>query len=96
MWLYLLIGSLGFLAYYLILSPFIYLLILKIKLGNKAILNFIPLLGDIYEITSSYKKYGDHYESIRRYFRENKAAKFLLMNVFNTPLIIVEDPEYIK
>lgn len=50
----------------------------------------------MWEITNSFKKYKDHYESIRRFFRENKEMKFLLMNVFNKPFIIIGDPEYNK
>lgn len=57
---------------------------------------FFPIFGDIIEIEGSLKKYNDHYESFKKYFRENKDLKYLLLNVFNIPFILVGDPEIIK
>lgn len=45
--------------YLFILKPLVPLLILKVQLGEKAILMFYPLSGFFYLLTSSGKKYND-------------------------------------
>ncbi|CAD8076893.1 unnamed protein product [Paramecium primaurelia] len=96
MYIYIGLGISLILLYTLVIKPFISLLLIKIKFGKQAKLIFFPIFGDIIEIQGSLKKYNDHYESIRRYFRENKDLKFILLNVFKTPFILIGDPEINK
>lgn len=96
MYIYIGLGISLVLLYSLVIKPFISLLLIKIKFGKQAKLIFFPIFGDIIEISNSLKKYQDHYESIRRYFRENKDLRFILLNIFNTPFILFGDPEINK
>ncbi|CAD8171018.1 unnamed protein product [Paramecium octaurelia] len=96
MYIYFGIGVSLILLYTLVIKPLISLLLIKIKFGKQAKIIFYPIFGDIIEIEGSLKKYNDHYESLRRYFTENKDLKFILLNVFKTPLILIGDPEINK
>ncbi|CAD8091771.1 unnamed protein product [Paramecium sonneborni] len=85
-----------FAAYLLIIKPLVPLLLLKIKLGEKAIFMFYPLSGFIGVFMKSIKSNHDVMHTINNALRKNPSAKVILSNYLNKPCIMLTGSEYIK
>lgn len=83
-------------AYFLIIKPLVPLLLLKLQLGDKAILMFNPISGFIGVFTKSIKTNHDVMEIINHALRKNPKAKIILSNYLDKPCIMLTGSEYIK
>ncbi|CAD8122213.1 unnamed protein product [Paramecium sonneborni] len=86
----------GIATYFLILKPLIPLLLLKLKLGERAILMFNPIFGFVGLLMNSIKINNDAMETINAALRKNPKAKIILSNYIYKPCIILAGSEYIK
>lgn len=82
--------------YFLILKPLIPLLYLKVKLGNKAILKFYPLVGINKLFNDSLAQENDIIKQTFDLTKKNPESIVILTNIIHRPLLIVTGPEYIK
>ncbi|CAD8068856.1 unnamed protein product [Paramecium primaurelia] len=96
LYLIVLLSLIALIAYFLILKPLVPLLILKLQLGDKAILMFYPISGLLGVFTKSIKNNHDVMETMNKALRKNPKAKVILSNYFNTPCILITGSEYIK
>lgn len=71
--------------YFLLLLPLIPLLLLKLKLGDKAILMFYPLFGFLGLLMNSIKINHDVMETFNAALRRNPKAKVILSNILYKP-----------
>ena len=86
-----------------ILSPLIFAIKLRIKLGEKIKIQYFPLLGLIYYLEMGVKKHNDaiHYKKSSLYDNHNLEVlivyiKVIVSNILFTPLLIVIDPVLAK
>ncbi|CAK72114.1 unnamed protein product (macronuclear) [Paramecium tetraurelia] len=96
MLLYIFIGLLILFIYFTCLRTYIKLILLKLTLGNKAIIRFYPLTGDFAQIPKSNRIYGDGLKHFQKRVFDNPNVKFVLSNLMHEPLIEIYDPEYYK
>lgn len=82
--------------YFIIIKPLVPLLILKVKLGDKAMIMFRPLTGGFALFKESEKKHHDILHEIYAALRKNPQTKVILTNFIHKPLLLVTGPEYIK
>ncbi|CAD8174942.1 unnamed protein product [Paramecium octaurelia] len=90
------LGLLSIATYFFIIRPLIPLLLLKAKLGDKAILMFYPLFGFIGLFLRSIKIKNDCMETINAALRKNPKAKIILSNLLHKPCIMLTGSEYLK
>ncbi|CAD8071021.1 unnamed protein product [Paramecium primaurelia] len=90
------LGLIAIAIYFFILRPLTPLLLLKLKLGDKAILMFNPINGVIGLLMNSIKKNHDAMETIYSALRRNPNAKVILSNLIYKPCIVLTGSEYIR
>ncbi|CAK81416.1 unnamed protein product (macronuclear) [Paramecium tetraurelia] len=83
-------------TYIFIIRPLIPLLLLKAKLGDKAIFMFYPLFGFIGLFMKSIKTKNDAMETVNAALRKNPKAKIILSNLLHKPCIMLTGSEYLK
>lgn len=93
--LYILIATL-LLVIFMIFKPLIHLIFLKIKFGKRAYLRFIPILGNLYDLTKGQRTYKDAMHILKNIATENPEVQLILTNILHKPFIMVVDPEYQK
>lgn len=72
------------------------MLILKLKLGDKAIIKFYPIFGFVGVFMNSIKTNNDVMKTINVALRNNPRAKIILSNFLNKPCIMLAGTEYLK
>ncbi|CAK77009.1 unnamed protein product (macronuclear) [Paramecium tetraurelia] len=82
--------------FFIIIQPLVPLLLLKLKLGDKAIIMFYPIFGFIGIFMRSIKTNQDVTKSINVALRNNPRAKIILSNFLNKPCIMFAGTEYLK
>jgi hypothetical protein len=79
------------------LYPLIYLIPLKIRLGDKAALRYYPLQGSAYYFRREGSKHKDFWAFIKNCaLADNQKNKLVLTNAACYPMIFSIDPSYTK
>lgn len=89
-------GVLFALLLLLVLSPLVPMLMLKQKLGKRAVVIFFPIAGVNAFYEGSLKKHGDSYEDERRLIRQNPELQVIITNILFRPYLIFVDHKYSK
>lgn len=80
----------------LILAPLVYIIPLKLKFGEKAVLRYFPILGFEGLLQNSFLKKNDSYGFAKEIVRGQPNVKFILTNMLHKPAITFLDHTYGK
>ncbi|CAD8159924.1 unnamed protein product [Paramecium pentaurelia] len=93
---YICLAGLAIFLYVYVIHIYAKLLFLKLKHGKDCQISFLPLFGDYFYLTKSFKKYGDATEIFKQRYQNNPNIKFVASNILNKVFLFVHDPEYYK